>query len=76
MVSCTGRVTADTDVPTMSVSLMMSMMPMMISKYPTIAASILSGSILSGSRPVDPSAEELSVRVSEIMNLINVMIYN
>ena len=68
---------ADLVVPMMNVSMMMSLMPMMIIfMYPTTAASILSGFILSGSRLVDPSAEELSVSVSEIMNLINVIIYN
>ena len=59
------------------VIMMTTKMPMMIIfMYPTTAASILSGFIPSGSRLVDPSAEELSVSVSEIMNLINVMIYN
>ena len=77
MVSCTGQVMADSDVPTINVSMMISKMPMMIIfMYPTTAASILSGFIPSGSRLVDPSAEELSVSVSEIMNLINVIIYN
>ena len=62
---------ADSVVPTVNVSMMISMMPMtIIFMYPTTAASILNGFILSGSRLVDPSAEELSVSVLEVMNLI------
>ena len=71
MVSCTGRVTADTNVHTMNVSMMT--MPMMTMMYlPTTVASIPSGSTLSGSGPVDHNAEGPSVNVSGTMSLINI----
>ena len=66
MVSCTGLVTVDTDVPTMSVSMTMSMMIM----HPhTTVAFILSGSTLFGSQLVDHDAEEPSASVSEATSL-------
>ena len=68
MVSCTGRDTADTSVPMMNVSMMLLMMTMMY--LPTTVPSIPNGSILYGLRLVDLSAEERSVSVLEIMNLI------
>ena len=76
MVLCTGQVTAETNVPSMSVSMMMSMMVMV---YLTTVASTLNGYSPSGSRFVVQSAEEPSAHVSEIMKtfkLINVILYN
>ena len=54
----------DRTVPLTSVSMMPTM------KCPTTAASIPSGSSLSGSSVVDPSAKEHFVSVSDPMNLI------
>ena len=69
---------ADINAPTTSVSLMqMPTMMMMMMLYPTTVPSIPSGSSLSGSSVVDLSAEETSVLVSDLMNLlINLIICN
>ena len=65
MASCTGRATAGRTVCTMSVS----MMPMMRNLHTTVVFTG-SGSSLSGSSVVDPSAKEHFVSVSDPMNLI------
>ena len=61
------------NVPTTSASLMPMMLMMM---YPTTVAFTPSGCFPHGSSVVDLNAEEPFVHVLEIMNLINVMIFN
>ena len=63
---------AETSVPSMSVSMMMPVMPMitMLMCHTTVA-SILNGSFPYGSNVVDQNAKEPFVIVSDLMKIFN-----
>ena len=67
MVLCTGQVTAETNVPMMSASMMTSKMMF----YPTTVPFILNGSFPFGSNAVGRNAEEPFVFVSDLMKPFN-----